>query len=54
MFEPDGAHFIFADRMGERIRANEAHWFKLAPSGNPRMLGVFDVRKSGQPKAPLA
>ncbi|HXB69954.1 MAG TPA: beta-L-arabinofuranosidase domain-containing protein [Candidatus Acidoferrales bacterium] len=49
MFEPGGTHFTFFGRMGERIRANQENWFKVAPIRNPRMVGVFQERKTGPP-----
>ena len=53
MLEPNGVAFVFGGRIGERIRANETHWFKSVPSRVPRMVRVFAERKAGQPQATL-
>jgi DUF1680 family protein len=53
MFESGGTHFEFGARVGECLRANEAHWFKTAPGRSPRMVGMFAERKAGHPRATL-
>ena len=54
MLEPAGTTFEFGGRIGDRIRANEKNWFKVAPQRSPRMVGVFQERKAGAPTSPLA
>src|SRR5262245_5241309 len=53
MFEPGGTNFVFSGRMGERIRANNAHWLTVAPARSPGMLDLFHKRKAGQARTGL-
>jgi hypothetical protein len=45
VLEPAGIRFTFGGRIGERLGANDEHWFKAAPGRSPALdpaINIFD------------